>query len=51
MTFIRNDRSQLLQESCERGEEWTSERAPHAKGLTKAVNTNREGGTSSQEGN
>lgn len=48
MTFIRNDRSQLLQERCEWGEEWTLKKTPHAKVFTKAGNLNGGGDTSSQ---
>lgn len=51
MTFIRNDRSQLLQKRCEWGQEWTLKRPPNSDGLTKTVNTNNEGHTSSLKGN
>lgn len=51
MTFIRNDRSQLLQERCAWGEEWTLKRIPHAEGLTKTVNANKDGDTTSLKSN
>lgn len=51
MTFIRNDRSQLLQERCEWGEEWTLKKTPHAKVFTKAGNPNGGGDTFSLKGN